>query len=243
MSILDYLDLFIEKLTQNQQLKKDVEFWKARVEQLEKHRDSLQKRLGIGFLTDDGKTNIPDLQKELKDSQDVNKILSDELNKIEQKYEYTVNKLVDAKFLLDDAGATEIYDGIEHCTQCISTIPNHKYHAKPCLGTRIRNFLNNIDDPNEEPEPIHEWFGLSYAQYLTIPRSVLQSMPHKWQTIFARCLRQLDDTIDWRPESGRYYVQLKDSKGRFMHDPLMDYERGRRKVPLKESFATNWPDY
>lgn len=27
--------------------------------------------------------------------------------------------------------------------------------------------------------PIHYWFKLSYAQYLAIPRSVLQSMPIK----------------------------------------------------------------
>ena len=81
--------------------------------------------------------------------------------------------------------------------------------------------------------PIHHWFELTYAQYLTIPRSVLQSMPDEWQDRFVRCLEELDATIDWRPPEGRYWVQLKDRKGRYIHDPLMDYERGRRRVESK----------
>lgn len=78
---------------------------------------------------------------------------------------------------------------------------------------------------------VHHWFGLSYAQYLTIPRSVLQSMPGEWQRTFAACLAELDRTIDWRPSEGRYWVRLKDDRGRYVHDPLMDYERGRRRIP------------
>lgn len=82
-----------------------------------------------------------------------------------------------------------------------------------------------------DDEPIHLWFGLSYAQYLTIPRSVLQSMPPEWQARFVACLEELENTIDWRPKEGRYWVQLKDGKGQYVHDPLMDYDRGRRYIP------------
>jgi len=42
-------------------------------------------------------------------------------------------------------------------------------------------------------KPVHGLFGLSYAQYLTIPRSVLQSMPVKWQEQFVQCLNELDE--------------------------------------------------
>lgn len=49
-------------------------------------------------------------------------------------------------------------------------------------------------------EPVHEWFELSYAQYLTIPRSILQSMPTDWQVRFVGILQDLDETFDWRPE-------------------------------------------
>lgn len=83
-----------------------------------------------------------------------------------------------------------------------------------------------------EPK-IHEWFELTYAQYLTIPRSVLQSMPDEWQEKFTALLNELDDSIDWQPKSGRYWVTLKDDGGRFAHDPLMDYQRGRRIIPLR----------
>lgn len=72
---------------------------------------------------------------------------------------------------------------------------------------------------------VHHWFELSYAQYLTIPRSVLQAMPLEWQRRFVECLEQLDDAIDWRPAEGRYWVKLKDAKGRYKSDPLADYRR------------------
>ena len=77
---------------------------------------------------------------------------------------------------------------------------------------------------------IHDWFGLSYAQYLTIPRSILQSMPEPWQEKFVALLEEMDDCFDWRPSQGRYWVRLKDDRGKFLEDPLMDYDRGRRIV-------------
>ena len=81
---------------------------------------------------------------------------------------------------------------------------------------------------------IHEWFELTYAQYLTIPRSVLQSMPEDWQADFTRLLERLDDAIDWRPKEGRYWVRLKDGAGKFVCDPLMDYDRGRRMIQRRK---------
>ena len=79
---------------------------------------------------------------------------------------------------------------------------------------------------------IHDWFELTYAQYLTIPRSVLQSMPEEWQERFVECLEEMDRAIDWRPKVGRYWVQLKDDSGRYVADRFMDYERGRRRLPI-----------
>jgi len=86
----------------------------------------------------------------------------------------------------------------------------------------------------KETNAIHNWFELSYTQYLTIPRTALQSMPDGWQRRFVKCLEELDESIDWRPESGRYWVQLKDHRGRYVNDPLMDYQRGRRRLELKK---------
>ena len=84
------------------------------------------------------------------------------------------------------------------------------------------------------PSPIHEWFELSYAQFLTIPRLVMESMPLEWQAKMARLLREMDNTFDWRP-TGQYWVKLKDSNGRYCDAPLNDYRHGniehlRRKI-------------
>lgn len=84
-------------------------------------------------------------------------------------------------------------------------------------------------------EAIHTWFELSYAQYLTIPRTALQTMPDEWQNRFVKCLEELDEKIDWRPHNGEcYYCFLRGRDGRFKVDPLGDYERGRRRLPLSE---------
>lgn len=75
---------------------------------------------------------------------------------------------------------------------------------------------------------IHSWFELSYAQYLTVPRSVLEAMPLEWQYKFTELLNELDNTIDWRPESGRYWVKLKDGQGRYVHDRFIEYRHPDR---------------
>ena len=111
-------------------------------------------------------------------------------------------------------------------------------------------------------DSIHQFFGLSYAEYLVLPRSVLQSMPAVWQRRFVDCLMELDATIDWRPKDGSYFVELwdmdevmdcdeqgctdeeceddSDCPGQFvmkkthvLEDPFLDYERGRRQIPFR----------
>ena len=81
--------------------------------------------------------------------------------------------------------------------------------------------------------PIHDWFELTYAQYLPVPRSVMQSMAVSWQREMVDLLGELGETIDWLPKDGCYWVSLRDCKGRYQHDPLGDYERGRRYIPHK----------
>jgi hypothetical protein len=122
---------------------------------------------------------------------------------------------------------------VEHFTQAMETFNElHRYCAP----------ITQFSD-----EPIHEWFELSYAQYLTIPRSALQSMHESWQARFVQCLNELDELIDWRPNRGRYRVVLSEIVEEFdeeegrdisqwgdeIEDPLQDYERGRRRLPPK----------
>lgn len=71
---------------------------------------------------------------------------------------------------------------------------------------------------------MHDWFELTYAQYLTVPRSLLQAMPEEWQAKFVALLEEFEGQFpDWRPTEGRYWVTLKDRKGRFTRDPFADY--------------------
>lgn len=83
-------------------------------------------------------------------------------------------------------------------------------------------------------EKLHGWFNLTYASYLTIPRTVLQSMPDKIQGRLADVLAEMDAFVDtrnfsWPPEGAVSVVQLR-KDGRFIKDELCDYERGRRRL-------------
>ena len=96
------------------------------------------------------------------------------------------------------------------------------------------------DEPNLHlgslPSPVHHWFELSYANYLTVPRSVLQAMPTEWQERFTQCLEEMDAAIDWRPRDHNCYkVELcpieemlidgewEEGFGEAIDDPLSNY--------------------
>lgn len=83
-----------------------------------------------------------------------------------------------------------------------------------------------IDYLEKEADPLSLWFELSYAQFLTVPRLVMESMPLDWQRKMAVLLEEMDETFDWRPHEGRYWVMLRDGKGHFTHAPLNDYRYG-----------------
>lgn len=85
----------------------------------------------------------------------------------------------------------------------------------------------------EDPQPIHGYFGLSYANYLTIPRSVLQSMPVEWQRKFVRLLEEMSEAFGDIMDQGKYDVRLRGADGRFVEDVLADYQRGRRRLEPK----------
>ncbi len=115
-----------------------------------------------------------------------------------------------------------------------------------CAQAEFHDALEEARKPatTEKPQPVHAWFELSYASYLTVPRAVLQSMPYSWQRRFVQCLREMDRAIEWRPPSGlRYRVMLfkvdEAAEGEDpywieeMSDPLDSYNRGRRRMPYK----------
>jgi hypothetical protein len=100
----------------------------------------------------------------------------------------------------------------------------------------LKKQLRRSDKMKRERFDIHTWFNLTYASYLVIPRSVLQSLPEKLQFKLTDVLSEIGGHIEIDvPEKGkRYSVSLRDEKGRFVHDVFRDYERGRKIINLKK---------
>lgn len=76
--------------------------------------------------------------------------------------------------------------------------------------------------------PIHDWFGLSYASYLVIPRAVIEQMPTGWQKHFVWMLDLADKELLDIPYV-RYRIQAVDeSTGRIIRDPMAEYRHPAR---------------
>lgn len=54
---------------------------------------------------------------------------------------------------------------------------------------------------------IHTWFGLTYSDYLVLPRTLLQSMPDTWQRQFTALLADLGTAFDHVPQAEAYKVE------------------------------------
>lgn len=83
-----------------------------------------------------------------------------------------------------------------------------------------------VKDKSRAFDPVHNWFELTYAQYVALPRTILQSMPGDWQERFVELMEELDAHFEWRRDG--CWVKFKNSNGRFIEDELADYQRGRR---------------
>lgn len=116
----------------------------------------------------------------------------------------------------------------------------------------IRDLLAVLDeastpDPLTSDEPIHAAFGLSYASYLVVPRTVLQSMPIEWQARFVALMNETHERFPgWEPPWPQgWTVHLRGEGGRYVADDLARYERGRRRLepgrPARAG-ADAWPD-
>jgi hypothetical protein len=55
-------------------------------------------------------------------------------------------------------------------------------------------------------EDIHSHFGLTYANYLVLPRTLLQSMPPEWQHRFVTCLQEMGEAFDHVEQASVYEV-------------------------------------
>jgi hypothetical protein len=58
-----------------------------------------------------------------------------------------------------------------------------------------------------EPDAVHKHFGLSYANYLVLPRTLLQSMPDAWQARFVAFVDELSEAFEHVEQPEAYKVE------------------------------------
>lgn len=61
--------------------------------------------------------------------------------------------------------------------------------------------------PADDDEAVHGWFGLTYSNYLVLPRTLMQSMPGLWQGRMVRLLEEIRDAYAHIPQADSYHVQ------------------------------------
>ena len=84
------------------------------------------------------------------------------------------------------------------------------------------------EDPDTTDRPIHQFFGLSYANYLVLPRLVMQSMKVKWQRQMVALLEQCEQKFGDYYAGNDYEVQLHGAEnGEVIHDPLSEHRHRR----------------
>ncbi len=81
-------------------------------------------------------------------------------------------------------------------------------------------------------QPIHEFFGLSYDNFIVLHRSIAQSMPVKWQTDMVLLLEEANDALNEIGFEGAasYTLHARNEQGRFTPDPVPHYRRGRTRL-------------
>lgn len=99
------------------------------------------------------------------------------------------------------------------------------HHPRTALATCDCVAYRLTEDPSELDynSPIHSWFGLTYASYLTLPRCLMEAMPGEWKARMALLLHEMDEAFDRAPIEGEYAVNVRNEKGRFVYDPLREY--------------------
>lgn len=93
------------------------------------------------------------------------------------------------------------------------------------LGDEMADFIERrltrpaTEVAGQSETPVHDWFGLTYAAYLVVPRLALQHMPVEWQQRFVALLNELNETV---PTPNSYTVARDDADP----DPWADYRHG-----------------
>lgn len=91
-------------------------------------------------------------------------------------------------------------------------------------------------------EKLLRWFSLSYASWLTIPRSLMQEMPDEWQSKMADLLNEYDEHFDFTTLDGLSTTVNIKKNGKFCKPPygLLNYRHPDREFidSLKRTYTT-----
>lgn len=81
-------------------------------------------------------------------------------------------------------------------------------------------------------DAIHDYFGLTYANFLVLPRVALQSMPDEWQKKFVELLNDIPEVLPEvsHIEPDKYTVSCRSFNGRYVRNPWPHYNRGRTRM-------------
>ena len=84
----------------------------------------------------------------------------------------------------------------------------------------------------DEDDYIHNWFGLTYANYLVLPRSILQSMDAEWQKKLVILLDEMEDKMreECLQDMPDYSVNAINSNGKYIKDPYRYYWRNNNRI-------------
>lgn len=63
------------------------------------------------------------------------------------------------------------------------------------------------------------WFGLSHASFVILPRSMLHDMPDDWQERFAALLEEIDEEFPNGDGTDLVYYATAKSDGRYVRIP------------------------
>lgn len=77
-------------------------------------------------------------------------------------------------------------------------------------------------------QPMWDYFGLSYASYLVLPRVILCAMSAEWQRRLVALLDEAESEFGIVPREGEYAVFLRCARRRFVADPLRQYRHPDR---------------
>ena len=78
----------------------------------------------------------------------------------------------------------------------------------PFLLDRLAELEQRVQDRTapDDGEDVHTYFGLSYANYLVLPRTLLQSMSEAWQHQFVGLVNELHDAFEHVKQAPTYQV-------------------------------------